>query len=98
MANSHPFNFWGGEELSHMGATWFVSYAYYCNVNSQHMAWQRVKTHPSRISMYNRTGQYHEYWLQQVLQMDNARLNTNTLGLPASATKRMASLILNSKK
>jgi hypothetical protein len=25
----HPFNFAGGNELSTMGATWFVSYAYY---------------------------------------------------------------------
>ena len=29
MAKCHPFNFDGGEELSHMGATWFVSFAYY---------------------------------------------------------------------
>lgn len=36
MYNRHCFNFEGGEDLTTMGASWFVSYAYYCNVGSSH--------------------------------------------------------------
>lgn len=95
MAKSHPFNFAGGEELSHMGATWFVAYAYYCCGNAQQMAWKKVKTHPSRISIFSRTGKYHTFWLEQVLLMEDMRLNTNSLGIPAFETKRMAREILS---
>ena len=98
MAKAHPFNFAGGEELSHMGATWFVSYAYYCCGNEQHMAWKGVKTYLSRMSIFSRTGKYHTFWLQQVLLMEDKRLNTNSLGVSASTTKRMAREILQNKR
>ena len=94
MAQSHPFNFAGGEELSHMGATWFVSYAYYQNIDGSHKAWTLVKTASSRASIYRRTEKYHEYWLEQVLQMDETNLNKNTLKISAKTTKLMASVLL----
>ena len=55
MAKCHPFNFDGGEELSHMGATWFVSFAYYAYVDSTHRVWENVKTYISRRSIFYRT-------------------------------------------
>lgn len=94
MAKCHPFNFDGGEELSHMGATWFVSFAYYTYVDRTHSTWERVKTSVSRRSIFNRTREYHEYWLNQVLAMENSRLNTNSLGINGVETKRMAREIL----
>ena len=94
MAKCHPFNFDGGEELSHMGATWFVSFAYYTYVDRTHSTWERVKTSASRRSIFNRTREYHEYWLNQVLAMENSRLNTNSLGINGVETKRMAREIL----
>ena len=94
MAKAHPFNFWGGEELSHIGATWFVSYAYYDKIDSNHKAWLGVKTAFSRASVYRRTEKYHEFWLEQVLKMDDLNLNKNTLKLHAQTTKRMAQILL----
>jgi len=94
MAKCHPFNFEGGEELSHMGATWFVSYAYYSIVDRSHRTWEKVKTSTSRRSIFNRTFKYHSFWLNQILKMDNTRLNTNSLGINANETKLMVKEIL----
>ena len=94
MAKAHAFNFAGGEELSHMGATWFVSYAYYQNIDSNHNAWMGVKTVASRVSIYNRTGKYHNFWLNQVLNMNEENLNKNSLKISAKSTKEMARMVL----
>ena len=94
MAKCHPFNFDGGEELSHMGATWFVSFAYYTYVDGTHRVWENVKTYISRRSIFYRTKEYHEFWLNQVLVMENSRLNTNSLGINGLKTKQMAREIL----
>lgn len=94
MAKSHYFNFDGGKELSHMGATWFVSYAYYQNIDANYTAWNRVKTADSRAIIYRKTGKYHEFWLKQVLKMDDSNLNTNTLRVNAQMTKYIAKVLL----
>jgi len=93
MAKNHDFNFDGGEYLRIMGATWFVSYSYSLR-NKAHKNWERVKTHKPRISVFNRTTKYHKFWLQQVLNMNDSRLNTNELGLKAVQVKLMASVLL----
>ena len=58
----HISSFEGGEYLSSMGASWFVSY-------------------DQRISLYKRTDKYHIKWLEEVCNMQDDKLNTNTLGL-----------------
>lgn len=97
MAKAHFFNFVGGDALSRMGATWFVSYAYYCEVDPQHMAWKNVKTYPMRRNIYFTTKEHHIFWLTQVLDMEDKRLNTNNLKLMAGETKHMAREILKKK-
>jgi hypothetical protein len=87
---SHPFNFDGGSELNNMGAVWFVSYAFYTHVDNTHTNWKKVKTHPNRKSVFNRTGEYHQFWLEKVAEMKDENLNTNTLGLEAGRIKEMA--------
>jgi hypothetical protein len=37
----HCFIFENGDMLTTMGATWFVSYAYYFYVNSEHTNWRK---------------------------------------------------------
>jgi hypothetical protein len=83
MTKKHDFNFKGGEYLTKIGATWFVSYSFYCLRDNTHMNWEKIKTHKSRISTFNKTENNHEFWLQQVVNMDNDRLNTNKLNLTA---------------
>jgi hypothetical protein len=90
----HTFNFDGGEYLTTMGAAWFVSYSFYNLQDQTHLNWERVSTCPSRISTFNRTNQYHKFWLQQVLNMKDDNLNKNTIGLNATQIKQMARLLL----
>jgi len=97
MTKRHNFNFDGGEHLTTMGATWFVSYSYHLQ-NKEHMNWKKVKTYNNRMNVFNRTNKYHKFWLQQVVSMDNDRLNTNKLGLDAEQVKQMAKTLLNHKK
>lgn len=97
MAN-HNFSFVGGDILSKMGATWFVSYAYYDRVDKNHRNWDRISTAASRISRYIAGISYHKEWLQEVLLMKDANLSKNTLGLDARQVKTMAKEILDNWK
>ena len=91
---SHNFNFEGGEYLTQIGATWFVSYCYFKNVNKSHENWKKISTAANRISVYSRTENYHKYWLQKIVCMDKERLNTNKIGLDANQTIAMAQELL----
>ena len=90
----HTFNLDGGEELTTMGACWFVSYCYYQHLDKTHKNWNRISTVTKRSSVYYRTTTMHKYWLQQVLYMNDNNLNKNTLGLHASFIKEMAKKII----
>jgi hypothetical protein len=97
MAN-HNFSFAGGDILSKMGATWFVSYAYYDRVDKNHRNWDRVSTAASRTSRYIAGIPYHKEWLQEVLVMKDENLSKNTIGLDARQVKAMAKEILDNWK
>jgi hypothetical protein len=73
-----------------MGASWFVSYIYYEKMDRTHRNWDRVSTTQSRISKYNKGKIYHKDWLKEVIAMNPANLNKNTIGLSAEQTKSMA--------
>ena len=92
---THNFSFSGGEILTKMGATWFVSYAYYQRIDKNHLNWRKVATVSSRTMNYERGRQFHRIWLQLVLEMDEEKLNKNTIGLTAKQTKAMAREILD---
>lgn len=91
---AHNFTFEGGEILTGMGASWFVSYAYYEKVDQTHRNWAKVATTQPRISKYNKGRQYHKAWLMEVLTMNPKNLNKNTIGLDAAQTKAMAKAVL----
>ena len=97
MAN-HNFSLAGGDILSKMGATWFVSYAYYDRVDKNHRNWDRVSTAASRTSRYIAGIPYHKEWLQEVLVMKDENLSKNTIGLDARQVKAMAKEILDNWK
>ena len=91
---AHHFNFEGGEILTGMGASWFVSYAYYEKIDKSHQNWSKVSTASSRLSKYNKGRAYHKAWLNEVLSMNPVNLDKNTIGLDAQETKAMAKAIL----
>ncbi|MCM1055514.1 MAG: hypothetical protein NC394_08335 [Bacteroides sp.] len=88
---SHSFSFDGGEILSKIGATWFVSYAYYEKIDGNHNNWKNVS---SRFANYNNSRNYHKYWLEQVLVMNSENLKRNKLGIDPDTTKAMAKKLL----
>ena len=92
--NGHEFNFDGSEYLAKIGATWFVSYYYFKHQDKNHLNWENITTTRFRISVYNNNKNYHKYWMEQVLNMNDKLLNTNEIGLDASETKRMARELL----
>ena len=91
---SHNFNFDGGEYLAKIGASWFVSYMFYELLDRTHLNWRNVTTSRYRISIFNRTREYHKYWLQQILNMNDKRLSTNTINLKSIQIKTMARKLL----
>ena len=90
----HAFSFEGGEQLTTIGATFFVSYLYYQNVDSNHRNWDSIKTKDSRISTINRSVQHHRAWLERIGDMNESNLNKNTLSLNGAAVKKMARDVL----
>ena len=94
MSKRHTFTFEGGEQLTTIGATFFVSYLYSQYVDSTHKNWESVKTKNSRISTIKRSVQYHRSWLEHIGDMNDANLNKNTLNLRGTTVKEMAKAIL----
>ena len=91
----HAFAFEGGEQLTTIGATFFVSYLFYRHVDSTHRNWESIKTKTSRISTITSSKQYHRAWLKRVDDMSDANLGKNTLGLDGAKVKAMARAILD---
>ena len=87
---NHIFNFSGGEMLARMGAWWFVSYSYYLHIDPSHDCWRKVSTEAARRSVYNRSKEFHIYWLSEVLNMQNLDKQGNSGNLRACEIKRMA--------
>ena len=59
------------------------------------MNWKKVSTAQSRISKYHSGREYHKVWLDEVLTMNPANLDKNTIGLDAQRVKMMAREILD---
>ncbi len=92
----HTFNFSGGDSLTTIGASWFVSYMYYELIDKNHKEWEKLKTaKKSRIPSYNRTREYHKMWLEEVMNMNLNRLKSNTMKIPPEEIKRMAGELLS---
>lgn len=91
----HSYQFEGGDDFTTLGATWFVSYAYYQHIDKKHDNWNRVKTYPSRIKVYDKNHSLHKYWLERVLEMNPANLGKNSLGISSDETMTHAEEILN---
>ena len=96
-SDRHTFSFEGGDKLTTIGATFFVSYLYYLHIDSSHTNWNSIKTQKSRISTLKSSGKYHAGWLRNIASMSDANLNRNTLGLHAEEIKKMALAIQNAR-
>tara|TARA_R110002167_G_scaffold151127_1_gene344977 strand:+ start:153 stop:461 length:309 start_codon:yes stop_codon:yes gene_type:complete len=91
----NTFAFAGGEILTTIGATFFVSYLYHRHVDKMHRNWEGVGTSSSRIKAIDQSTHYHRAWLDRVGFMKEINLNKNTLGLTGVQVKAMAKAILD---
>ena len=91
----HTFTFDGGEMLTTIGTTFFVSYLYYQYVDATHRNWEKVATKSSRISSIDSSKRYHSNWLNLVGSMNEANLSKNSIGLSGAEVKEMAKAILS---
>ncbi len=86
----HTFSFEGGDKLTTIGASFFVSYLYHFHVDASHHNWTSIKTQHSRISTINRSRGYHQIWLENIGRMSETKLSRNTIGLDGATVKKMA--------
>ncbi len=93
--SNHIFSFAGGEILAQIGAWWFVSYSYYKYVDRNHLNWSYVKTESSRRNKYEKSTEYHTYWLTEVLSMERLDVHGNSGNLTSKQIKEMAKKILD---
>lgn len=94
----HTFLFQGGEDLTTMGACWFVSFCFHKKLKPSHLNWQKISTCMTRISVFKKTQNMHKYYLERVLEMDITNLNKNRIGLSGIQVKEMAKELLTSWK
>ena len=50
----HDYNFDGGQYLTKIAASWFVSYMYHLKIDKKHINWQNVSNSFDRIKTYNK--------------------------------------------
>lgn len=94
MNTGHSFNFNGGDVLSKMGATWFVSYTYFHYIDKNHRNWEKISTAEYRKGIWGSSQNYHKEWLEQIVYMSDKRLNKNQIGVDSKTTKSMARQLL----
>ena len=92
---NHIFSFPGGDMLAQMTAWWFVSYTYYLRKDRTHFNWRAVKSESTRRAVYNKTREYHVYWLTEVLDMQNLDVHGNSGNLTSGEVKKMAKELLD---
>ena len=96
--NRHSFKFEGGDDLTTMGASWFISYLYYITIDSEHRNWEKPKTKDSRISVFIRSQCYstskglpmHRHYVEQVCSMSPLMLSKNKIGISGEKVLEMA--------
>ncbi len=84
----------GGEQLTRISASWFVSYMYYIKVDKTHFNWQKVCSCSSRISICDSNIAYHKVWMNKIVGMNPNRLGTNKLGIKGTDIISMAKILL----
>lgn len=89
--NTFSYEQWRG--IRTMGASWFISYAYHSYVDATHLNWKEVPTAYSRISVFNSTKPNHKDYLDAIMDMNEAQLGTNKIGLTGAQVKQLAKII-----
>lgn len=93
--NDHPFSFEGGNKLSKFGATWFVCYLYNKYIDNTFEIYKKVDTYKFRMALCDACGKYYKIWLNEIIKMNDKKLNKNSLKINSTQTKQMAQKLLS---
>ena len=88
------YKFAGGKHLTHIGASWFVSYMYYSIEDKTHNNWKNVSNPMARASKCDNNSTYHKVWIEEIVDMNPNRLGSNKLGLSGNDIISMAKILL----
>ena len=88
------FNVSGGEYLTQIGASWFVSYLYFLKIDKVHLNWNKVSTVILRTKRFNKHSRFHKEWIQLIVNMEPKRLARNKIGLSGNDVVAMAKVLL----
>lgn len=99
----YTFSFEGGDDLTTMGASWFISYLYHIEIDSNHRNWEAPKTKHNRISVFVHTEQkltskgisMHRHYVEQICSMSPILLSKNKIGIHGERVIDMAQELLN---
>ena len=89
----HAFGFEHGELLSHIGASWYASYAYYRHVDKGHDNYTNGST-ARRIPACLDNLELEKYFIERITEMSAKNLSTNKIGLSGEDVLRMAREVL----
>ena len=97
----HTFDFEGGDDLTTMGASWFISYLYHIEIDSSHRNWEVPKTKNGRVSVFKRTLNdstsdgvaMHIHYVREICKMSAKRLAANYIGLSGECVIKIAKLL-----
>ena len=88
------YNFSGGEHLTRISASWFVSYMYYLKVDKTHSNWKNVSNPLNRVSRCDNNSVYHKIWINEIVGMNPKQLQRNKIGLSGNDVIAMANVLL----
>ena len=88
------YKFAGGEHLTRISASWFVSYMYYLKVDKTHSNWKKVTKPMKRASKCDKNSTYHKIWIREIVGMNPNRLGRNKLGLSGTDIISMAKILI----
>ena len=88
------YKFAGGEYLTRISASWFVSYMYYIKKDATHSNWNKVSTVTLRKNIYYKSNRFHLSWIREIINMNPKNLNGNSIGLTGAEVIKMAKELL----
>ena len=83
----------GGEHLTRISASWFVSYMYCLKEDKTHSNWENVSDPINRASRCDNNRAYHKIWINEIVGMNPKQLQRNKIGLTGQEVLDMAKIV-----
>lgn len=89
----------GSNALREMGASWFIMYKYYEEIDSAYLKWVKCDSVGLRLSYYQNYKHCHKEWIEYVLNFANEKLlDNNKFGVTGAEIKILAQTLYDNIK